>query len=201
MSHPQRLTRVRTELRRLLVGSVFLALVGTACEYDPAQFAGNEALSECNGPATIGVGWYEPLDGPGGSSHIGTEGDDVVVMTNGPVSFDSLGGHDWICIKDTGMASGAAPITIYAGAGRDTVIAVAGGDSAVVVDLGEGPDDYWGFSGSSDDVVYGGPGNDFVYSRSGYVDCGEGHDVYSFSESVTHVNCEERWNPLPPWFW
>jgi hypothetical protein len=157
---PQFITAMR--IRGLLVGLVVMASVATACQYDPTLFAANPALSECFGtPATIGIGWFEPVDGPNGSSYVGTEGNDAVVITNGPVSFDGLGGNDRICVNDTGLASGAAPIVIDAGAGTDTVQVVGSGPVSVVVDLGEG-DDFYGGVSAGDETVDAGPGEDHV---------------------------------------
>jgi Ca2+-binding RTX toxin-like protein len=191
-------------LRRSLAGLVVMASVATACQYDPTLFAANPALSECFGtPATIGIGWFEPVDGPNGSSYVGTEGNDVVVITNGPVSFDGLGGNDRICVNDTGLASGAAPIVIDAGAGNDEVWVIGSGPVSVVVDLGEG-DDFYGGVSAGDETVDAGPGEDhvvvFPLGGADDVDCGEDHDTYTFGDSVTRVNCEEHVPLLPPCF-
>lgn len=112
----------RRSLTRFALVAMVLALLASACQFDPASFADTPALSECLGEqATIGIGWHADLDGVSGSSYIGTEGDDVVVITNGPVRFDGLGGDDLICVNDTGMVSSTPPVVIDAGAGDDQV--------------------------------------------------------------------------------
>ena len=174
----------RSRLLRTVLGIATIALVATACRYDPARFAHIPSLSECFGQqATIGIGWYGPDDGPSGSHYVGTEGDDVVVITNGPVSFDGLGGNDLICVNHTGLVSSTPPIVIDAGDGHDRVwdrrYRLDAPPATVVLDveLGDGDDAFYG--SAANDVVDAGAGADEVNGGGGVdvIDCGPDVDL------------------------
>ncbi len=148
-----------------------LALVATACQYDPAEYPGLPApWQTCNGlQATMGIGHATALgDSPGGETYAGTAGVDVVVITNGPVTFNGLGGDDVICVTELELTNSGV-ITINAGSGNDTVLVEANVDT----------------------VINGGPGNDSIRaSGRGHdtVDGGGGIDACSYAETTT--NCE-----------
>ncbi len=163
----------------LLVG--VMALVGAACEYNPATFTATPSLAKCDGvAATIGVGWVGS-DGDRGATYTGTAGDDVVVITNGPVTFDGLGGDDLICVNATGFAWGAAPmVVVHGGDGDDVVLNFT--ERTVLAYLGNGDDSFTG--GEGRDLVSGGPGADSI-------NAGAGDDVVWGSEHVSgeQIDC------------
>ena len=110
-------------VRRNLVSVLgLLALVATACEYDPALGTTPESSTCAGVAATLGFGYHEDLDPSGGSSHVGTEGDDVIVISSGPVTVDALGGDDLICVNDVLPTAAGAQIVIEGGAGTDTIL-------------------------------------------------------------------------------
>ncbi len=110
-------------MRRFFVRLILLALVGSACEYDPSTLSNSAALTECAGvAATHGYGFDAAEDPAGGSSYTATEGNDVIVIANGPVTVDAGSGDDTICVNDV-IATGAGElVTIIGGDGNDTVI-------------------------------------------------------------------------------
>ncbi len=75
--------------------------------------------------ATHGFGYSPDLDPVEGSTHFGTEGDDVIIVTNGPVTVHALGGDDLICVNDVLPTAEGAVVVIEGGNGVDTVIASA----------------------------------------------------------------------------
>ena len=191
-------------------GIALAAIAGAACEYDPTTLADLPAWSTCAGrQATIGIGW-SPDDGLTQPSYTGTEGDDVVVIANGPVFFRGLGGDDLICINDTGLDWWYGKVVIDAGPGNDVVL--SGPDPArihqewpgvmdadVHVFLGEGND--WFVGGAESDFVTGDAGDDLIASGGGNdtvfdwgpgdrLDCGDGEDWYLDSSGPGHSNCE-----------
>ena len=90
----------------------------------------------CQGrPATI-VG--QPLQSP----LLGTEGPDVVV-TNGAIRVDTLGGDDLVCVTDV---TRPGVLTLRTGAGNDVVDASASG-SWIDAELGSGSDHYTASTG------------------------------------------------------
>ena len=141
----------------------------------PPTYAAGET---CQGrPATIvGVPLQVGLTG--------TEGDDVVV-TNGAVTVDTLGGNDLVCVTDSGTYAGTRMDT---GAGDDQVDA-SGTRGRVEAILGAGADVY---SGSpARDQVSTGPGHgkpdtekDTVVSSSGGSPTSEGDQVTSGTVGV-----------------
>lgn len=121
-SNRRSVTIHQRRLRRA-VASVGLAAVAVSCEYDPSTVGTVEALSQCAGvDATHGFGYNGSQDPPGGSNHVGTNGDDVIVIANGPVTVDALGGDDTICINAVDEHGPDAAITVRGGLGDDTII-------------------------------------------------------------------------------
>jgi len=101
------------------------------------------AVETCQGrPATI-VG--QPMQ----TGLVGTEGPDVVV-TNGAVGVDTLGGDDLVCVTDV---TRPGLLTLRTGAGDDVVDASASG-STIDAQLGSGSDHYTASAGR-DVVVLG----------------------------------------------
>ena len=84
-----------------------------------------------------------------------TDGDDVILGTDGPDVINAGAGDDVIC------GEGGAD-TIVAGAGNDTVF---GGDGADTIQASRGDDVVYGNGG--DDVVRGGKGTDILNGGSG----------------------------------
>ena len=101
------------------------------------------AADTCQGRTATIVG--QPLQ-PG---LVGTEGPDVVV-TNGAVGIDTLGGDDLVCITDV---TRPGLLTLRTGAGNDVVDASASG-SMIDAELGSGSDHYAASAGR-DVVVLG----------------------------------------------
>jgi hypothetical protein len=177
---------------RLLGALVVMGVVAVSCRYDPTAFLEQPSLSECLGrTATIGIGWHEAegpdgdSDGHPGSTYVGTEGDDVVVIVSGPVVFDGLGGND--------------VMSPTAGAGDDIVwdrrwrTAAPPADQTVQVDLGPGADRFYG--SAADDEVNGGGGVDDLH-------CGPGIDVRwtgTYTDPATTADhCESEQQGLGP---
>lgn len=153
------------------------------------------AAATCRGvPATI-VG--EP-----GTRVVGTEGPDVIV-TNGALSVDALGGDDLVCVTfDTGLPFVA--VDVRAGAGDD-VVDSTGSSNRVAAELGEGADRFEaGAAGSSvfgayrndspadteKDVIIGGTGSDSVTSgvagepNPDVIDLGAGDDGLTYGGTM-----------------
>jgi Ca2+-binding RTX toxin-like protein len=114
----------------------------------------------------------------------GTEGDDVVV-TNGAVTADTLGGNDLVCVTDSGTYAG---VRLDTGAGDDQVDA-SGTRGRVEAILGAGADLYAG--SIARDQVTTGPGHgtpdtepDTVVSSSGGSATSEGDEVVSGTAGV-----------------
>ncbi len=103
-----------------------LALLLTACQFDPAATNGEPGFATCDGiEGTLGFGYYAAQDPVTGSSYVGTEGDDVIVITNGPVTVDALGGDDLICVTNAVATAPGAEITIIGGDGDDEIVGSA----------------------------------------------------------------------------
>ena len=102
--------------------------------------AASAAGETCQGRAATHVG------SPQTSRITGTEGADVIV-TNGALGVDALGGDDVICV------TGGYGNQVFAGAGNDLVDASTLGSSGAQVRLGAGSDRF-----------LGGPGSDFVWA-------------------------------------
>ncbi|MEM7140875.1 MAG: sulfatase-like hydrolase/transferase [Actinomycetota bacterium] len=102
-----------------------VSIVAASCQFDPAQFQGTGVLEElCQGQVgTHGFGYTEVTDPAAGSVHEATDGDDVIVIANGPVTVDAGAGDDVICVTDGWTSEPGAAITIIGGPGTDTVIA------------------------------------------------------------------------------
>lgn len=210
----------------LVLLPVVLLLGG--CQYDPSEFADTPALSECMGvPATIGIGWHESegQDGDGdgllGTTYYGTPGNDVVVITNGPVFFFGQGGDDLVCINDTGMAWGAEfgvfdKIGVVLGDGDDAVhvLTAPGGraGNSSWFNLGAGTNAFYGSEGPEqvevfgDDFVNTGGGPDQVidHGGSGETNLGTGSDsfvAYDLNPDVVRGGEGSDWyewrNPCP----
>ena len=203
--------RRRRGTRTLTAAGIGLAAIaGAACEYDPTTLTTLSAWSTCAGKqATIGIGWSQD-DGLTQPSYTGTEGDDVVVIVNGPVSFQGLGGDDTICIADTGLDWWYGKVVIDAGPGNDVVLSGPDPtrihqerpelmDADVHVSLGEGND--WFVGGAETDFVTGGRGDDLIATGGGndtvfdwgagdYLDCGAGEDWYLPTTDTSRINCE-----------
>ncbi len=114
-----------------------LALLVSACQYVPS-LATIESLRICDGQvADLGFGWGED-DPPDGSTYFGTPGDDVIIVANGPVTVNSLGGNDIICVSAFDGFTNAGPITIDAGAGDDAIVNNKAGFTDLVADGGVG---------------------------------------------------------------
>lgn len=132
-------------------------------------YSATAAPHTCRGAAATIVG--QP-----GTRVVGTEGPDVIV-TNGGLSVDALGGDDLVCVTfDTGLPFVA--VDVRAGAGDD-VVDGTGSSNRVAAELGEGADRFEaGAAGSSvfgahrndspadteKDVIIGGAGSDSVTS-------------------------------------
>ncbi|GAB3015945.1 calcium-binding protein [Nocardioides flavus (ex Wang et al. 2016)] len=109
----------------------------------PATAPAYAAGETCQGrPATI-VG--QPLQ----TSLVGTDGPDVVV-TNGALGIDTLGGDDLVCVTDVDRPG---LLTLRTGAGDDVVDASVSG-SMIDAELGSGSDHYTASAGR-DVVVLG----------------------------------------------
>ncbi|MBS2940315.1 hypothetical protein KDN32_21475 [Nocardioides sp. J2M5] len=111
-----------------------ISLLATGLGVAPASPAG-AAGETCQGRAATIVG--QPLQ-----RVVGTEGPDVVV-TNGAIGVDTLGGDDLVCVTDA-IAPGM--VTLRTGAGNDVVDASASG-SWVDAELGAGSDHYTASAG------------------------------------------------------
>jgi Endonuclease/Exonuclease/phosphatase family len=99
-----------------------LALLASACEYDPSN-ATTPSLAACDGtPGTHGFGYSNGGDPVGGATYTGTEGNDVIVVTNGPVTVNGLGGNDLICVTDAFPTDAGSQIAIDGGNGIDEII-------------------------------------------------------------------------------
>lgn len=207
--------RTRRKTLRVAVLVAVLGLLGAACDFDPLLYAHNKALSECYGfPATMAIGWDEtdPIGDSGltgGSYYEGTEGKDIVVITNGPVRFNGLGGDDLICVNDTGMASFPYRwTTIDAGDGNDVVFNFSGRATSArsvpnLVVLGPGDDTYIGpvaaalvFGNEGADTMYTGSSRDWIgdvgAAEGDRADCGSNVDTYQtgVSGDPAFTNCE-----------
>ena len=132
----------------------------------------------CQGrPATL-------VGTPGQVGLVGTEADDVVV-TNGAVSVETLGGADLVCVTDSGYYTGSR---VNTGAGNDVVDASGTRGRAEAV-LGTGSDSYLG-SPAQDRVITGQGGDaldtevDTVVSTSGGSVTSEGDQVESGSPGL-----------------
>ncbi|MDH4170842.1 MAG: hypothetical protein OEW42_14760 [Acidimicrobiia bacterium] len=161
-------------------------------------------------PATIGIGWYGPADGPTGSTYSGTTQSDVVAITNGPVNFDRLGGDDLICINDTGLAWGdgyptSGVVCVDPALGNDTIHNNSSWHDPnrllqINLSRGVGTDTYHGGPAREVTVANGGDwvstaaGDDVVFASSGvaHVDCGDGDDIVVWASGPPEVvfNCE-----------
>ena len=180
----------------------------SACQFNPADFVDIASLGWCNGrPATIGVGWSVREDPAGGSTYFGTEGDDVVVIANGPVVFHGLGGNDLICINDTGIPWGTGTPPVAAGVPDVCTTGSAGSaraTAAVVVTGGDGADGVVSTQstapltsaqrpyaicvdlGAGDDAFHGGPQPETVRGGDGvdWVSAHAGSDFVADTGSV-----------------
>lgn len=112
---------------------------------------------------------------------LGSEGDDVVVLTDAGTSYSAGGGSDLV-MADGGNDSVHGNIgddTLHGGAGDDVVHGGQGadlmyGDDGADVLLGDRADDYV-HGGRGDDVIDGGEGGDILVG-------GQGNDVLRGSE-------------------
>lgn len=136
----------------------------------------------CQGrPATV-------VGTPGQVGLVGTEGDDVVV-TNGAVSVETLGGGDLVCVTDSGPYAGTRLAT---GAGNDVVDASAT-RARVEAILGAGADSYLG-SPAQDRVITGQGGDaldteaDIVVSTSGGSTSSEGDQVETGTRGLPNAD-------------
>jgi hypothetical protein len=121
---------------RGLIGVLMaLALVGAACQYDPSALT-LPGAGACEGQAaTHGFGYAEGVDPAGGSVHVGTDGDDVIVVLNGPVTVLGLGGDDLICVNDVLPTAAGSQIWIAGGEGHDRVVGSPTAVEACVVEV------------------------------------------------------------------
>jgi hypothetical protein len=170
---------------------VALAMVTPVVALMPAPTSAADATAACHGlPATI-----EAADG----DVIGTDGDDVIVLTGTVRRVDAKGGNDLICLVDTTKLEGFhIYINVYPGAGDDVVDASAAGARTSTV-LGPGEDTFIGsvhadsvsveYPSFPGEVVAGpfhmttGAGNDYVTLGSGAIvdaHLGKGGDVAIF---------------------
>lgn len=96
-----------------------------------------------------------------------TDGDDVILGTNGPDDINAGSGNDTICGQD-------GDDTIDAGDGQDVVF---GGEGRDIVNAGDGRDVINGGPGS--DTINGGQGRDVLFGgrADDTIDGGQGHDV------------------------
>ncbi|RYB89367.1 hypothetical protein EUA06_15390 [Nocardioides glacieisoli] len=132
----------------------------------------------CQGrPATV-------VGTPGQLGLLGSEADDVVV-TNGAVTVETLGGADLVCVTDGGVYAGS---DVGTGAGNDVVDASATRGQVEAV-LGTGSDTYLG-SPAQDRVITGQGGDaldtevDTVVSTSGGSATSQGDEVESGSPGL-----------------
>lgn len=163
--------RTRRRLKSALAGGAAVAVLATGCEFDP-QDSANPIINSCQGEAAeIGLGYSDgrflPADPGTGSIYNGTEGDDVVVIINGPVTFNGLGGNDTVCIRDIGLDNGAGEITVNGGDGDDVVI----NDGLMPVALNGGAGNDILFGSAHDDRIDGGPGVDTIAAGGGADQC------------------------------
>lgn len=147
-------------MRRATTTLTTAALLGAGLLAPTQATAAGET---CGGaPATI--------VGAPGTHVVGTEGADVIV-SNGALSVEALGGDDRICVTfETGLPYSTAPVD--AGPGNDLVDGTASG-AGVPADLGSGVDTFVGSSfgdivrvaypdPGAPDVVQGGAGIDLL---------------------------------------
>lgn len=114
------------------------AVVAGACQFNPAQFT-NPGLAGCDGVlGTHGFGFTDGHDPAGGAVYEGTDGDDVIVVINGPVTVNAGRGNDLICVTDAGPTAAGAQIVINGDAGFDVIV---GSTSSAVVCSGEAVSD------------------------------------------------------------
>ena len=92
-----------------------------------APVVGAGEVPTCNGrPATI----WRPADPDVPDEYLGTEGDDVIVASDGADTIFGLGGNDLVCARsgDDYIEGNRGNDTIFGGPGRDTVIGNRGAD-------------------------------------------------------------------------
>ncbi len=180
---PGSLPRPNTGPFRLAAVMAVGALVATVLAFagDPAPAVGQTAFT-CRGvPAT----------------HVGTNGDDVIIGTPGRDVVVARRGHDRI---DTGDGDDL----ICAGHGRDNITSGAGDDiidagrSHDRVDSGPGDDRITGSFG--DDLLIGGTGSDDLRGGAGRRDVVDGGPDFDrcWSETFTACEAEVRTGPVPP---
>lgn len=143
-------------LAAVLVPATPVAAVGETCQGRPATVVGVPMQ-----------GWLT-----------GTEGDDVVV-TNGAVTVNTLGGNDLVCVTDSGTYAG---VRMDTGAGDDQVDA-SGTRGRVEATLGAGADLYTG--STARDLVVTGSGYDGVDTEQDTVVSSSGGSAASEGDQVT----------------
>lgn len=144
--------------------ALVLAVVAGACQFDPSALTA-PALAGCGGePGTHGFGFTEGVDPAGGATYEGTDGDDVIVVVNGPVTVHAGGGNDLICVTDAFPTAAGAQIVIDGGDGFDEIV---GSTNAWVVCAGEAVSDCVApTSGSFAAITYNVAGLPAVFSGS-----------------------------------
>src|SRR5947209_7203842 len=108
----------------------------------------------CNG-APASHTWLDASGQPGPTFFDGTNGDDVIVGSDGDDNIDAGPGDDWIC-------GGPGDDSLDGGDGDDVIIGGTGDDGP---SGGPGNDTIVG--GAGDDDPEGGPGHDFIDAGPG----------------------------------
>lgn len=134
---------------------------------------------------------------------VGTPGNDVIRLTDGDDTIDTMGGNDRICGRqgDDEILAGGGNDRIRAGQGEDFVN--GGGDDDVI--RGNGGDDgglppsargdlveSGLIGGSGDDEIGGGTGNDGIVGQGGvdFIDGGQQFDDCFDDKGTTFERCE-----------
>ena len=144
----------------------------------------------CNGRPASHT-WLDASGQPGPTFFDGTNGDDVIVGSDGDDNIDAGPGDDWIC-------GGPGDDSLDGGDGDDVVIGGTGDDGP-----SGGPGNDTVVGGAGDDDPEGGPGHDFIVGGDGddwikssdddevdKVNAGDGFDVCFFSAGDELANCE-----------
>jgi Ca2+-binding RTX toxin-like protein len=135
--------------------------------------------------------WLDASAQPGPTFIDGTNGDDVIVGSDGDDNIDAGPGDDFVC-------GGPGDDSLDGGDGDDVVIGGTGDDGP-----SGGPGNDTVVGGAGDDDPEGGPGHDFIVGGDGddwikssdddevdKVNAGDGFDVCFFSAGDEIYNCE-----------
>ncbi len=110
---PEPETTPRSRWRLGLSIVAVLALIASACQFNPAPLGLDNPAGHCGG-----ITGTHGFSG-GGGEHFTGGGDDVIVITSGPVTVNAGPGNDLICVL--GLGDPAAPVIVRGGNDNDTI--------------------------------------------------------------------------------